>query len=375
MMIWKSLVRTAFTLLFVLAMGAGQAEELGAIGDSISTAMDADDVCDDTVECIENLGEDWGWSFVTGVQSWSVRSRLLPFGFLGARTAAYNGAKWDDALAQAQELMAVPGVSLVVIELGGNDVCQDLGEPLPSLDVIEMHIDQTLTYLTDTLPSGGHVVLAEVPDVSRLHETMRFQPHFLFSSCQALWDLDYDALRDEAVMDVCEDLYGDWLCDNVSEFRDLTRDWLEELLEWLAEDVFDDPFLCANVLNSASTEETRAAAAQFNRKLNGLLARKAREYTDRNGVRVLFAGGIYDHPYAVDEVSGLDCFHPSRSGQAYLANLVWPTIYDAFTEPDCSADGYCNPDCRRGADPDCKKGQGQGKAQMTTPPVVRQAPE
>ena len=375
MMIWQSLVRTTFALLFVLAMGAGQAEELGAIGDSISTAMNADDVCDDAVACVENIGEDWGYSFVTGVQSWSVRSRLLPFGFLGARTAAYNGAQWDDALPQAQELMAVPGVSLVVIELGGNDVCQRLGELPPSLDVIEMHIDQTLTYLTDTLPSGGHVVVAEVANVSRLREIMRFQPHFLFSSCQALWDLDYDALSDDAVMDVCEDLHGEWLCDNVSEFRDLTEDWLADLLEWLSEDVFDDRFPCANVLNSASTEQAREAAAQFNQQLNGLLARKVREYTDRNGVRVLLAGGIYDHPYAVDEVSGLDCFHPSRNGQAYLGNLVWPRIYDALTEPDCSADGYCNPDCRRSADPDCKKGKGQGKAQKSTLPVVQQAPE
>ena len=107
----------------------------------------------------------------------------------------------------------------------------------------------------------------------------------------------------------------------------------------------------------------REAAAKFNQKLNGLLARKAREYTGRNRVRVLLAGGIYNHPYAVDEVSGLDCFHPSRSGQAYLGNLVWPAIYDALIEPDCSADGYCNPDCRRSADPDCKKGKGPGKAQ------------
>ena len=50
MTIWQSLVRTTFTLLFILAMGAGQAEELGAIGDSISTAMDADDVCDDVTD-------------------------------------------------------------------------------------------------------------------------------------------------------------------------------------------------------------------------------------------------------------------------------------------------------------------------------------
>jgi lysophospholipase L1-like esterase len=354
----KQLVAGTVCAVWLMAMMAtASAEELGAIGDSISTAVNADDGCDDVVACIGNLGGDWDWSFVTGVQPWSIRSRLQPFGFSDAQTAAVNGASWEDALFQAQELMAMPGTSLVVVELGANDVCQSLGEPPPSLDWVAMQIDETLTYLTDRMPSGGYVVLAEVPNVVAMRELMAAEPHFLFSSCQALWDLDYESLNEAAVMALCADLYGDWLCTTFPEFRDRTPDWLADLLEWLFEDIYGDAFPCANVLNSASTAEARAAAADFNLALNLLLAQKAGEYSGRNGIFVRVADEIYDHPYSGDEVSGLDCFHPSRGGQAFLADLIWPTIYDVLTQPDCSADGYCNPDCRRNLDPDCKKGK------------------
>jgi lysophospholipase L1-like esterase len=356
-MIRQLVAGASCALWLTLSIAAPSAEGLGAIGDSISTAMNADDGCDDVVQCLENLGEDGDWSFVTGVQPWSIRIRLQPFGFSDSQTAAVNGANWVDALFQAQELMATSGISLVVVELGGNDVCQSLGEPPPSLDWVEMQIDETLTYLTDSMPGGGNVVLAEVPNVVALRELMAAEPHFLFSSCQTLWDLDYESLNEAAVMEVCADLYSDWLCATFPEFRDLTREWLADLLELLFEDIYGDEFPCANVLNSASSAEARAAAADFNLALNVLLTNKADEYSGRNGVIVRVADGIYEHPFSADEVSGLDCFHPSRGGQAFLADLIWPTIYDVLTQPDCSADGYCNPDCRRGLDPDCKKGK------------------
>ncbi|MGB5763224.1 MAG: hypothetical protein WBM58_11805 [Sedimenticolaceae bacterium] len=59
MTIWQLLARTTFTLLFILATGVGQGEELGAIGDSISTAMNADDLCDDAVAGVQ--GTDHGF--------------------------------------------------------------------------------------------------------------------------------------------------------------------------------------------------------------------------------------------------------------------------------------------------------------------------
>lgn len=265
-----------------VAADATSAEGLGAIGDSISTAMNADDGCDDVVQCLDNLGEDWDWSFVTGTQPWSVRSRLQPFGFDGSQAAAVNGAYWGDALLQAQQLMAFPGISLVVVELGGNDVCQSLGEPPPSLDWVEDQIDQTLTYLTDSMPRGSYVVLAEVPDVVALRDLMGAEPHFLFSSCQALWDLDYESLNEAAVMEVCAGLYGDWLCATFPEFRYLTRDWLADLLEWMFQDVFDQ-FPCANVLNSASTRTARRASIRNTERKGAAPARGTGERTAFGG--------------------------------------------------------------------------------------------
>jgi len=329
----RLVLRIVCTLWLTVTMGAAYPEDLGAIGDSISTAMDADDGCDGAVECLGNLGEDWAWSFATGSQPWSIASRLLPFSFSASQTAAVNGASWEDALPQAQQLMALPGISLVTIELGGNDVCQSLGRSPPSLDWVEGRIDDTLTYLTDKLPSGGYVVLAEVPDVLWLREHMAAEPHFLFQSCQALWDLDYQALNEATVAAVCADLYGDWLCSSVPEFHTFTREWIAKLMAGLFEGIGGDEFPCANVLNSASTDAARAAAGDFNLALNTLLAEKADEYEGRNGVLVRFAPGIYDQPFSSEDVSGLDCFHPSRSGQAILADLVWRTIEDTLTEP------------------------------------------
>jgi hypothetical protein len=55
----RQLVTVTICALWLMAtMAAASAEELGAIGDSISTAMNADDSCDDVVACIGNLGED-----------------------------------------------------------------------------------------------------------------------------------------------------------------------------------------------------------------------------------------------------------------------------------------------------------------------------
>ena len=332
----RAWLRIACAVLLFSAGAGASADQLGAIGDSISTAMDADDHCDGTVDCLKNLGEDPDWSFVTGDRRWTIRSRLAYFGFSSgsAQTAAVNGASWEDALVQAQALTAVPGVSLVVIELGGNDVCQRLGEPPPDLDTIAADVDATLTHLTDALPSGGLVVVAEVPNVQRLRDRMRDQPHFLFGTCQALWDLDYRAIGEVAVDSVCADLYGARLCKAVPLFREFSRQWLGDWFDWAFSSVFDDEFPCANVLNSASSTEARAAAAEFNRQLNTLLARKALDYDGRNDVSVVMAEGIYDYMYSAQEVSGLDCFHPSRAGQAFFANLIWPVIYDALTSPE-----------------------------------------
>ena len=61
------------------------------------------------------------------------------------------------------------------------------------------HIDQTLTLLSDRLPAGSTIMLAEVPDIVQLYEQVRRRPHFIFEDCQALWDLDAERLNDATV--------------------------------------------------------------------------------------------------------------------------------------------------------------------------------
>ena len=74
------------------------------------------------------------------------------------------------------------------------------------------------------------------------------------------------------------------------------------------------------------SDAQRAAVRDYNRELNALLADKAREYQGRNGIVTRFAGGVYDLRFSADEISKLDCFHPSRQGQQALAERIWQDL-------------------------------------------------
>ena len=91
---------------------------------------------------------------------------------------------------------------------------------------------------------------------------------------------------------------------------------------------------CGKVLSSRSTNGDRAEARDFNIALNQLMAAKAAQYHGRNGVAVYYTDRIFEasaelRPY---HVSRLDCYHPSRAGQVFLANETWRG-FDPFTEP------------------------------------------
>jgi len=82
---------------------------------------------------------------------------------------------------------------------------------------------------------------------------------------------------------------------------------------------------CGKVLSSRSTDADRARAREFNLALNQLMSDKAAQYNGRNGVAVYYSDRIFEasanmRPY---HVSRLDCFHPSRAGQMFLANETW----------------------------------------------------
>ncbi len=172
-------------------------------------------------------------------------------------------------------------------------------------------------------------------DVLQLRELMRRRDHnFWFETCQGTWDLDANKIKDGAANDVCDHFFDHTACQLTSTIEE-AKDELVKLMfnTWLdLEGVDEGP--CGKVLSSRSTAADRAEARQFNLALNQLMSAKAAQYNGRNGVAVYYSDRIFEasanlRPY---HVSRLDCFHPSRAGQIFLANETWRG-FDPFTGP------------------------------------------
>jgi len=336
--------------------------KFGIIGDSIASATHTSDMCGsrDIVQCVEDLGglHSREWSHAAGTETWSLASML---GFAPDRVvdASDDGEEWKDAFEQALMITADPEVDTVFVGLGANDICQSRGHDYTGdLERVESYIDTTMLHLTDTLPDDGTIYWTGVPDVTRLAELLSGRDHnIVFESCQATWDLDSNKVKDGAAADACDHFFDGQVCDLVSrveEAKDLLVDiFLDRVLD--GQGVDEGP--CGKVLSSGSSSLDREEALQFVTDLNELMARKAREYSGRNGVRVLFNDRIFREALGLQpyHFSRFDCYHPSRAGQMFLAREIWKgfmlqgnvfgtehttTVYvDEFNARD-----YCNED-------------------------------
>jgi len=326
----------------------------GVIGDSIAAATHSNDMCgsgDELMNCLrKRLGDhDPAWSYAAGDQVWSL-GQLAGHNATAILSAADDGAEWKDALQQAQTLFqnetGLEQFNQVFIGLGSNDVCAEFGHLYDGdLELIAQHIDNTLTYLTDTMAgrSAAAVYVSATPDITAFRDLMFSRQHnFVFNSCQALWDLDINALQSEARDSLCKGELG-----TVCEV--LPAELQNELLDLFLDSVLDQNNLdegpCGRVLSSANSDQQRLEAHEYNVALNQLMADKAAVYDGRNGVRVLFSDALFDAPLAPYMVSQVDCYHPSRAGQLVIARSIWQGFepaqvgtdsyyYDAFYNPD-----------------------------------------
>lgn len=329
----------------------------GVIGDSIAAATHTNDMCgsgDELMNCLrKRLGDhDPTWSYAAGDQVWSL-GQLAGYNAAAILSAADDGAEWKDALQQAQNLFqnetSLERINQVFIGLGSNDVCAEFGHLYDGdLELIAQHIDNTLTYLTDAMAgrSAAVVYISATPDITGFRDLMFARQHnFVFNSCQALWDLDVDALQSEARDSLCKGELGT-VCDVLP--ADLQRELLDLLLDSVLDQNNLDEGPCGRVLSSANSDQQRLEARQYNIALNQLMAQKAADYDGRNGVRVRFSAALFEASLAPYMVSQVDCYHPSRAGQLVIARTIWQGFepaqlrtdsyyYDAFENPDpCS---------------------------------------
>jgi lysophospholipase L1-like esterase len=336
-----------------LATEASAQTTSGAIGDSISAAMDADDNCNALNTCAGKIGEDWAYSWTTGTTlANSMRARW------GATTSAVraqrNGSRWDDAPGQADQIAAAGGtVGRTTIELGGNDVCRKYGETLPTKAEITAYMEQTFQKLSDGMQYGGEVVVASVPNVVGLYNTMRTQPNFAFSTCDDLWNLRTDNMHMNLVEGgFCNiPFLGSMVCGAINAIGQIVQTFVSPLMSALI-NVFDVQFPCGAVLDSRNTQANRDAAAQLNRDINDAIAEEVAAWNAKplgSGAgyrRVTFRTdnrAVYNYSFTTQDVSHLDCFHPSRRGQEALADRIWNASYaqsqNSTTQNDSTVPG------------------------------------
>jgi lysophospholipase L1-like esterase len=317
--------------------------KIGLIGDSMMVATHADDMCGaggELPDCLDaRLGKrDVDWSHGGGDAGWSF-ARRLGYGPSEVLNVADDGARWSDAFAQAQAIVAVPGVDAVFINMGANDVCRRFGHDyIGNLAEVRGYIEETLTYLVRSLGPGARIYWSGIPNIVNIRDVMVNRRHnYMFRSCQALWDLDSDEITEEAAQSICKDQgFPDGVCDTFGDWADVRDRVMDRLLDHYFDVYGVDEGPCGSVLDSANSQADRDAARQFNIKLNRLFAREAKRYNRygrKRGVRIFFTNVLYDLPIEPNYVSRMDCYHPNRAGQMKLAQEVWRGFYPQHHSP------------------------------------------
>jgi lysophospholipase L1-like esterase len=236
---------------------------MAAIGDSITQAYDA---C-----CSYGAHPANSWS--TGSAGWdgvtSHYERILALS--GAiKGHAYNdsvpGATMADAPGQAASAVS-QGAQYVTFLMGANDVCTSSPSTMTSVSTFRAEYQQALATLNAGLPARAHIYVASIPNIYQLWSIYHTDP--------------------------------------------------------LAQLVWDAAGICQSMLSPYRTEADRQTVLQREIDFNTVLQQECAKYS-----RCRFDGNaVFSYQFSRSQVSPLDYFHPSLSGQATLADITWATSW------------------------------------------------
>jgi lysophospholipase L1-like esterase len=175
---------------------------------------------------------------------------------------ARAGARMADAPAQAS-IAVSQGAEYVTILMGANDVCTSDVTTMTPIDSFRASFESTMTTLASGLSSNAKILVASIPNVRRV------------------WTLFHDNAT--------------------------------------ARYIWRTYHVCQSMLSTSSTLEDRRAVYQHTLALNQVLESVCTGYANCR-----FDGyAVFNHLFSKDDVSKLDYFHPSRTGQNVLATLTW----------------------------------------------------
>jgi lysophospholipase L1-like esterase len=249
----------------VLAAPAGASaspplpSSIAAIGDSITRAFD---VC-----CWygDHPAESWGTGggLFDGITSHYEHIRALKSSIYGRNyNDAKTGAKMRDAPGQAVAAVT-QGARYVTILMGANDVCTSSPGTMTSVDDFQSQFASTIEELANGLPTDAHVFVSSIPNVYQLWQVLHSN-----ATAETVWTI---------------------------------------------------AGICQSMLSLRNTEADRQAVLAREEAFNQVLANVCSQYTfcrfDNNAT--------FGYQFNASDVSKLDYFHPSLTGQAALATLTW----------------------------------------------------
>jgi lysophospholipase L1-like esterase len=246
---------------------------MAAIGDSITQAVD--DCCSLGSHPQDSWSTGNGYP-ANGIQSHYVRILTMNRSIAGR---AYNesvpGAKVANSEAQAQMAVA-QGAQYVTILIGSNDVCTGTIASMTPTSAFLAAFQSTMSTLESGLPPGSHIFVSSIPDIYELWSVMHTNP-----VAQAVWSAAH---------------------------------------------------ICQSMLSTANTEAQRLQVRAQIEADNAILGQVCGQFSNCRWD----GGATFDYPFSPSDVSTLDYFHPSQSGQAVLAGLTWAKSW----WPSTPARGY-----------------------------------
>ncbi|MFG2328432.1 SGNH/GDSL hydrolase family protein [Streptomyces sp. NPDC048604] len=235
---------------------------IAAVGDSITRGFDA---CQILADCPEV-----SWSTGTDASVDSLALRLL--GPTGTAARSWNLARSGARMAELPEQMARAAAErpeLVTVMAGANDACRERPEQMTPVADFRASFAAALARLRAGAPKA-QVYVSSVPDLKRLWSTGRTNP-----MSRQIWKLG----------------------------------------------------ICGSMLSGA--EDTGAAAeARRNRVRERVVAyNEVLREVCATDARCRYDGGaVFGYPFGDEQLSPWDFFHPSKDGQARLAELAYRQV-------------------------------------------------
>ena len=249
---------------------------MAAIGDSITQAYD--DCC--------SLGPH-------PQDSWSTGSAYPGNGIYShyERVVALNGLifqhSYNDsvpgatvAATKSQAQIAVQQrAQYVTVLIGANDVCTNSISAMTPTPEFQSDFQATVSVLEGGLPPTAHIFVSSIPNIYQL------------------WTVLHDNPNAEAV--------------------------------WSAAQI------CQSMLSPRDTEAQRQQVLAQEQADNHAMAQVCQQYTNCKWDN----DSTFDYQFAADDVSTIDYFHPSQTGQSVLADVTWNASWWSILPP-AAAHGY-----------------------------------